>query len=206
MSSKVFSEGESIPGRFAFCVLDEATHVSLGENVNKHLTWTDVPDGTESLVVICHDPDVPTKPDDVNQEGREVPPDLPRTDFFHWVAIDLPSDLREIAEGTFAAGVVARGQQVADGPHGSRQGVNDYTVRFNGDADMDGTYYGYDGPCPPWNDSLVHHYSFTVYALDVARCGVEGDFTGSDVLSAIEGHVLASAKLIGTYTLNPRLV
>ena len=32
---------------------------------------------------------------------------------------------------------------------------------------MSGDYFGYDGPCPPWNDSIVHHYVFTVYALDV---------------------------------------
>jgi phosphatidylethanolamine-binding protein (PEBP) family uncharacterized protein len=40
--------------------------------------------------VICHDPDVPSKGDDVNQEGRGVPASLPRVDFFHWVLVDLP--------------------------------------------------------------------------------------------------------------------
>ena len=34
---------------------------------------------------------------------------------------------------------------------------------------MFGDYYGYDGPCPPWNDELVHRYVFTLYALDVPR-------------------------------------
>ena len=34
---------------------------------------------------------------------------------------------------------------------------------------MFGDYYGYDGPCPPWNDELVHRYVFTLYALDVAQ-------------------------------------
>jgi phosphatidylethanolamine-binding protein (PEBP) family uncharacterized protein len=47
---------------------------------------------------------------------------------------------------------------------------------------------------------------FTVYALDVERVGVDGDFTGHDVREAIDGHVLAEASLEGTYTQNPRLL
>jgi len=178
----------------------------LGANKNPHLAWSPPPEGTRSLVVICHDPDVPTKPDDVNQEGREVPADLPRTDFFHWVAVDLPADLRAISEGSFADGVVAHGQQVAAGPHGCRQGINDYTAWFAGDADMEGQYFGYDGPCPPWNDSLVHHYKFSIYALDIEECDVAGTFGGAAVREAIAGHVLAEASLTGTYTLNQRLL
>jgi phosphatidylethanolamine-binding protein (PEBP) family uncharacterized protein len=70
---------------------------------------------------------------------------------------------------------------------------------------MQGSYFVYDGPCPPWNDSIVHHYVFTVRALDVASLPVAGNFGGADVRGAIEGHVLASAHITGTYTLNPRL-
>jgi phosphatidylethanolamine-binding protein (PEBP) family uncharacterized protein len=68
---------------------------------------------------------------------------------------------------------------------------------------MKGSYYGYDGPCPPWNDSIVHHYHFTLYALDVERCPIEGELTGPRVREAIEGHVLAQASLVGTYAINP---
>ena len=88
---------------------------------------------------------------------------------------------------------------------GGRHGVNDYTAWFAGDESMKGDYHGYDGPCPPWNDEMLHHYVFTLYALDVARCAVEGRFTGPDVRAAITGHVLAEAKLTGTYSLNPAL-
>jgi hypothetical protein len=71
---------------------------------------------------------------------------------------------------------------------------------------MGGDYYGYDGPAPPWNDSIPHHYRFTVYALDVENLEVGDDpFTGKDVWEAIEGHVLAQASIAGTYTQNPRL-
>ena len=83
-----------------------------------------------------------------------------------------------------------------------RTGINSYTDWFSGDADMGGEYGGYDGPCPPWNDSIVHHYHFTVYALDVERVHLDGTFTGPDALAAIKGHVLAEASHIGTYTMN----
>jgi phosphatidylethanolamine-binding protein (PEBP) family uncharacterized protein len=49
----------------------------------------------------------------------------------------------------------------------------------------------------------VHHYVFTLYALDVEACPVEGAFRGPELLKAIEGHVLGSAALTGRYSLNP---
>ena len=69
---------------------------------------------------------------------------------------------------------------------------------------MEGKYYGYDGPCPPWNDEIVHHYHFVLYALDVERCDVEGDeFDGSAVLEAMTGHILAEARIVGSYHIHP---
>lgn len=210
--SKAFADNAPIPGEFAFCVPDAASHVTLSSNRNPDLHWDDVPAGTRSFALICHDPDVPSKGDDVNQEGREVPASLPRVDFFHWVLIDIPPGLNTISAGTHSDGVIARGKP---GPEalvgtatagGLRHGLNDYTGWFANDADMKGDYFGYDGPCPPWNDSIVHHYVFTVYALDIDRVPVEGKFTGADVRRAIQGHVLAEASYTGTYTLNPRLV
>jgi phosphatidylethanolamine-binding protein (PEBP) family uncharacterized protein len=47
---------------------------------------------------------------------------------------------------------------------------------------------------------------FTVYALDVDRLDVNGDFTGHDVREAMQGHILAEASVEGTYTQNPRLL
>ena len=192
-----------IDAAFAFGRPDPETHIALSDNRSPHLAWTGAPDGTESFAVLCIDPDVPTVGDDVNQEGRVVPASLPRTDFVHWVLVDVEPSCTELAEGSCGEGVVARGKQDPPGPEGSRQGVNDYTAWFAGDADMSGTYKGYDGPCPPWNDELLHHYTFTVYALDVPRLDVSGDFTAADVKAAMEGHVLASAAITGTYTNNP---
>jgi len=205
LTSTSFQDGERIPEAYAFGVPDERTHVTFGPNRNPHLRWSGAPEGTRSFAVVCHDRDVPTKPDDVNQEGREVPADLPRADFFHWVLVDVPPGVSEIAEGAFADGVVERGRDTTESPIGTRQGANDYTGWFAGDDDMEGMYFGYDGPCPPWNDSLVHHYTFTLWALDVDRLDVEGAFNGQEVRVAIESHALDSASMIGTYTLNPRL-
>jgi Raf kinase inhibitor-like YbhB/YbcL family protein len=203
LTSSSFSDQTQIPVECAFCAPDPKTHATLSQNLNPDFSWGDLPEGTESLVLICHDPDVPSKPDDVNLEGRTVPPSLPRIDFYHWVLVDLPADAAPIAKGEFSSSVSAKGKPGPAAPRDTRQGVNDYTMWFGGDADMAGDYYGYDGPCPPWNDSIPHHYVFTLYALDVPRCPVEGRFTGPDVLKAIEGHVLGHADVTGVYALNP---
>lgn len=203
LTSFCFADNHKIPSGNAFCAQDPATRVTLSHNQNPDFYWHDLPAGTQSLVLICHDPDVPSKPDDVNQEGRTIPASLPRTNFFHWVLVDLDPNGEPIWKGEFSDGVTPRGKKGPEGPRGTRQGTNDYTVWFAGDKDMAGNYFGYDGPCPPWNDEIPHRYVFTLYALDVAQCPVLGTFTGADVLKAIEGHVLGSAKLTGVYTLNP---
>ena len=205
LSSLSFSDAASMPERYAFGKIDTQSHIALSDNYNPHLAWDDVPAGTRSFVVLCHDPDAPSQPDDVNQDGREVPADLPRMDFYHWVLIELPADARQIEEGSFSNEITPRGKAGPLTPQGVRQGVNDYTSWFAGDHDMRGEYFGYDGPCPPWNDAIPHRYIFTVYALDIETLPVEGAFTGADVKQAIEGHVLAQASLTGLYTLNPKL-
>lgn len=194
-----------IPERNAFAKIDVRTHITLSGNANPHLAWSDAPDRTQSFALICHDPDVPSRPDDVNQEGREVPSDLPRVDFFHWVLIDIDADTSEIPEGAYSNGITPRGKAGPLALDGTRQGINDYTSWFAADRDMSGDYFGYDGPCPPWNDALAHRYIFTLYALDVAELSVSGPFTGAQVREAIQGHILDQASIIGTYTLNPRL-
>lgn len=203
--SASFADGQRIPGEFSFCLPDPAHHVCLGRNRNPQLAWQGAPEGTRSFALICHDPDVPSRGDDVNQEGHSVPASLPRVDFFHWVLIDLPPAVDRIEAGEFSNGVTPRGKPGAPTAHGARQGINNYTDWFAGDHDMNGDYYGYDGPCPPWNDEIVHRYVFTVYALDIEKLPLSGRFGGPEVRAAIAGHVLDQASLTGTYTLNPAL-
>ena len=203
--SDSFPDGSVIPVGFAFGKMDPTAHVALSDNRNPHLAWGEFPAQTRSFAVVCHDYDVPSKPDDVNQEGREIPASLARVDFFHWVLVDLPLSITAIADGEFSRQVTPKGQSGPETRHGARHGINDFTQWFAADHDMRGDYYGYDGPCPPWNDSLAHHYVFTVYALDVERLPIEGRFDGRQALEVIARHTLAKGSVSGVYSLNPRV-
>ena len=205
LNSQSIRDNQPIAGEFAFCIPNDKSHVCLGKNLSPQLSWFDAPADTRSFAIICVDPDVPSVGDDVNVEGREVDRDLPRVDFYHWVLIDLPADTQAIKAGLFSSEVTPCGKAGPGAPLGSRQGINDYTAWFAGDADMRGDYYGYDGPCPPWNDLRLHRYVFTVYALDVAQLDLIGKFTGPEALAAMQGHILAQASITGTYTLNAAL-
>ncbi len=206
LRSDSFPNDGPIPGEFAFCVPADEGHVALAPNRNPHLVWSDAPEGTRSFALIVHDPDVPSKGDDVNREDRTVPAALPRVDFFHWVLVDIPADVNEITAGAHSNGVTPHGKPPGRSPNDqSVQGINDYTEWFASDDAMRGDYGGYDGPCPPWNDEIVHHYHFTIYALDVDSLDLSGNFTGQDARAAIKDHILAQATWIGTYTLNPNL-
>lgn len=203
LTTTAFRDGGVIPAEFAFGRPDPKTHVALSANRNPDFAWSGAPAGTKSFALLCVDPDVPSRGDDVNQEGRVVPASLPRVDFFHWVLVDLPPSATSIARGEHAEGVVPHGKPGPAAKHGARHGVNDYTGWFAGDSAMAGDWYGYDGPCPPWNDAIVHRYVFTVYALDVPRLAIEGRFGGADARRAMDGHVLAQASVTGRYALNP---
>ena len=90
--------------------------------------------------------------------------------FVHWVAFDLPAEQAALAEG-------------ASGKGGFGEGRNDFGRS------------GWGGPCPP---SGSHRYVFELLALDRAT-GLSGGASAAEVRQAIEGHVLGSARLTGTY-------
>ena len=186
--SDSWANGDRIPERYAAGKPDGNGGATFSENLNPHFEWSEVPAGTQSFALICHDFDVPSRGDDVNQTDREVPADLPRTDFFHWILVDVPARCHRIAEGAFSRGFTARGKrgpqvQVA-GFEAARQGLNDFTGWFAGNAEMAGSYFGYDGPFPPFNDSLIHHYVFTLYALKTDRLALSGTFNGTEARRA----------------------
>jgi Raf kinase inhibitor-like YbhB/YbcL family protein len=204
--SDSFPHGGYIPPHYSLGRHQPQSHVELSDNVNPHLAWADLPAGTRSLVLICVDRDAPSRRDDANKPDRVVPAELPRADFYHWVLVDLPAGAGPIREGEFSRGVTAHGKPGPASERGTRSGLNDYTGWFQGDPDMEGQYFGYDGPCPPWNDSLVHHYDFRLLALDLPRCPVEGTFTGPQVLEASRGHVLGEASFTGAYAIYPKAI
>ncbi|QNH15115.1 YbhB/YbcL family Raf kinase inhibitor-like protein [Xanthomonas sp. SS] len=200
LRSDSIQPGQPIAATYAMGQAD-----GFAANRNPHLAWDDVPAGTAAFALLCLDPDVPTVAEMVGRDDVQIPVEQPRTNFVHWAAVDLPADLREIAEGSTSDGVVAKGKQQPPGLPGARQGLNSYTDWFAGDAQMGGDYYGYDGPYPPANDLRVHRYFFRLFALDVATLDLPARFTAADALRAMQGHVLAEASLYGTYSLNPKL-
>ena len=121
--SSSFVHGQRIPEEFAFCAPDPAQHVRMGRNRNPHLRWTGVPSTAKSLVLLCVDVDVPTRPDDVNKEGRIVPADLPRTNFWHWVMVDMPPSVSEIPAGSASDGDHGPGQARTARPGGLTPGT-----------------------------------------------------------------------------------
>ena len=100
-------------------------------------------------------------------------PAAPKRVYVHWVLYNIPTSVKEIDENAELAAVKA----------GARQGKNDWNRT------------GYGGPCPPIGR---HRYFFKLYALDTLL-GDLGTPTKRDVEQAMQGHVLASAELMGTY-------
>ncbi len=173
-----------IPARYAAGKIDAARRRGLLRQPQPAPGLERVAAGTRSLVLICHDFDVPSRGDDVNKTDREVPADLPRVDFFHWVMVDIcrPASTPSARASSAAASprAASRARQPARcAPWPER--LHRLVCRRRADG---GQYFGYDGPFPPFNDSLVHHYVFTLYAVSVDRLPVESAFTGAQVREA----------------------
>jgi Raf kinase inhibitor-like YbhB/YbcL family protein len=99
-------------------------------------------------------------------------PQAPKTTWVHWVLYDVPP----------TAGSLPR--DVGRLPEGTREGLNDWNRT------------GWGGPCPPIGR---HRYFFKLYALDTALGDLGPRATKADVVRAKRGHVLAEARLVGTY-------
>lgn len=192
-----------IDEEYAFCVPDDTTgRVKDGLDRSIGLNWTAGPTETQSYVIIGSDKDVPTVFDDANQDGKTLSVSLPRREFIHWVLYDIPAGTLGIPAGADSQGIEPHGKTALKTKYGMR-GINDFAPYFAPNPDRKGIYAGYDGPCPPWNDELVHHYTFTVYALDIPSLRMEGPATAEMVRAGMKGHVLAQGKIVGKYTLNP---
>ena len=204
---KIWSDSVSDGGRlreeYAFLKPHNTAHAELGKNRNPHFAWGEMPEGTKSLVMIMHDADAPTSRDFVNKVGKVVPYDYPRTEFYHWAVVDLDTKTF-IQPGEFSKEVTVHGKPSQVGPRGTRVAINDFTEWYKGNPKMEGTYFGYDGPAPPWNDEKLHTYVFTLYALKEKKFPIEGDFTAKDVLNAMSGIMLDKCSLKGTYSLFPK--
>jgi Raf kinase inhibitor-like YbhB/YbcL family protein len=101
-------------------------------------------------------------------------PDAPSGTWIHWVLYNIPSGTTSLSEAI---------PPQAEFEDGSRHGENSW-----GRTD-------YGGPCPPGG---THRYFFKLYALDTVL-DFDSAPTKEELLQATEGHVLATAELMGTY-------
>lgn len=206
IESSSIADGAPIPLEHAVAIPTADGRAEIaGADRSPHLRWSGAPDGTRSFALSVVDPDVPADRTRMAVDGLALSDDEPRVDFAHWLLVDIPETLDEIAEGAGGDGFVPHGRSPGRTSFGAVEGQTGYRGLFEGNADLEGVYGGWDGPFPPWNDEIVHRYLVTLSALDVATVGLEPGFTLEEFREAIAGHVLEEATIVPTYTLNPAL-
>jgi hypothetical protein len=95
--------------------------------------------------------------------------------FWHWLVYDMPPSVRSLPASVDGAGL----------PEGTEVAKNDAQVKK------------YHGMCPPRGQ--LHHYRFTVYALDQAYVQAKRNLGAYVVLQRMTSSILASGTLTGTY-------
>lgn len=100
-------------------------------------------------------------------------PAAPKMTWVHWVLYNIPPTASGLAESIAPEAL----------PAGTRQGINDWKRT------------GYGGPCPPKGR---HRYFHKLYALDTVLPDL-GKPDKARLESAMRGHILGKAELIGTY-------
>lgn len=102
-------------------------------------------------------------------------PDAPHGTWVHWVLYGLPASTSALPENAGAGDTL---------PGEAKQGLTDFKRS------------GYGGPCPP--PGHPHRYFFKLYALDT-ELALPARATKTALLKAIDGHILATASLMGIY-------
>jgi Raf kinase inhibitor-like YbhB/YbcL family protein len=194
------TEDGRLPASAAYCPpakMDPSEY-----NISPSVSWSRGPPATRSYALIMTDLDVPNDLSLINKPGVTISADTPRVPFIHWVLIDIPPSITALERGAEGNGFVPKGKPIGPAPHGLR-GANVYSHFYPAGSELAGIRGGYDGPCPPKNDSLPHRYVTRVYALDVTTLGLSGVFFGEDALKAMQGHVLAVGESEAKYSANP---
>jgi Raf kinase inhibitor-like YbhB/YbcL family protein len=157
--SDSFNDGDYLSDRLALSA--DFGFGGTGQNVSPHLKWSGAPSATKSFAITCYDPDAPTG-----------------SGFWHWLVVNLPANVSELAEGAGSKGGTV--------PTGALQTRTDYGAP------------GYGGPCPPKGDH-PHRYLFTVFAVSTERLDLKADTSAAVVGFNLHFNTLATTKLMGLY-------
>ena len=110
-------------------------------------------------------------------EDPDAPRDLP---FLHWTIINLPVTATDLPENQ------PKTENLGAEFASAQQGANGYGTT------------GYLGPKPPAGHG-THHYFFQLFALDIEKIDLLADYSLTELLAEISGHVVAKGELVGTY-------
>jgi len=158
LTSKSFKDGDHLDSDH---ILSEAFGFGCtGGNQSPQLSWSGAPAGTKSFALSCFDPDAPTG-----------------SGFWHWVAVNIPSAVNELAQGAGSGGGM---------PDGCLQTRTDFGAP------------GYGGPCPPEGDH-PHRYLFTLHAVGLDTLPVEADTSAAVVGFMLHFNTIEKAALMGLY-------
>lgn len=179
------TDGNRIPDNLVMCKPGPEGKNADSKNERPAVSWTAGPEGTKSYAVLVSDPDVPA---DLSKAytDKKIDEDDDRQVFYHWAQVDIPATVTELKGSKDAAKLT----------HGKGVG-NDVNQK---------SPLSYGGPCPPWNDARMHHYHFTVYALDIASLKLPATAHARQAALVLDKHVLAKGEVVGTYTTNPKLL
>jgi hypothetical protein len=156
VTSTDVSDGEQMSQRQVFNGMG-----ATGDNISPQLSWSGAPDGTQSYAVTCFDPDAPVV-----------------SGFWHWLAMDVPASVTELA-----AGAGADDKSLPDGA-------------FHVRSDFGQLSFG--GAAPPEGDP-AHRYYFVIHAVDVPTLGIDGSVTPAVASFNLVFHTLARAIITPVY-------
>lgn len=100
-------------------------------------------------------------------------PDAPKENgWYHWLLLNIPTNIKSIAQGGKIDGTL--------------ETITDFKTT------------GYGGACPPVGHG-VHHYNFTIYALNIEKLDVNKNMPPVEVEKLVQEHAIAKSTITGLF-------